>query len=83
MMTTTSTIKTFEPGKRYFGRFITDADSVFTFEIARRTAKFVWLKDRDGKLRKRGVRTNGGVEYCLPFGDYSMAPGLSAERVTN
>jgi hypothetical protein len=81
-MTSTDTIKTFETGKRYFGRFITDADSVFSFEIARRTAKFVWLKDRSGALLRRGVRVSCGAEYCLPYGSYSMAPSLSAERVT-
>lgn len=79
-MQTTATIKAFETGASYFGRFITDYDATFSFSVERRSARYVWLKGADGKVKKRGVRVYGGVETCLPFGDYSMAPSISADR---
>lgn len=82
-MNTATENKTFEAGKSYFGRFITDYDTTFSFTVERRTAKFVWLKGSDGKVKKRGVRIYSGVESCLPFGDYSMAPSISADRLSS
>ncbi len=79
MTTATATIA-FEPGRTYFGRFINDYDSTFRFTVERRTAKFVWLKGSDGKVKRRGVRIWDGVETCLPFGSYSMAPSIKADR---
>lgn len=77
----TTTNKTFEVGTSYLGRFITDYDSVFTRKVIRRTAKFVWLQDSMGKVKKCGVKAGwDGNETCLPFGSYSMSPCLSADR---
>lgn len=62
-----------------------DSNCVWTFEVVKRTAKFVTLRDVDTDETMRvGVRWSNfdgqQVETCLPFGRYSLCPVLKADR---
>jgi hypothetical protein len=74
--------KQLQVGATYFGRFISNHDSVIIGTITKRTAKFVWvvMENGDGEVKKCGVKVYGNSEYCLPLGAYSMAPSLNADR---
>lgn len=69
----------FKIGETYTTRSACDHDCVFAFEIIARTAKTVTFRYH-GDTKKRGVKVYDGVEYCKPFGDYSMAAVISADR---
>lgn len=66
----------FEPGKTYATRSIVDADYMVSATIERRTDRFVWV---DGK--RFGVHQYGGAEFIRPWGNYSMCPIISADRL--
>lgn len=68
--------QTFVPGQTVACRSSADYDCIFRFEVVRRTAKFVTLRYFDRELRVSVRTDNQGVEYCLPFGMYSMSPML-------
>lgn len=72
----------FEFGRTYFNRFIGDADSRFECTVIKRTAKTVTITTAmyDQPVR-RTIRVWNGVEEILPFGKYSLAPVLRADRV--
>lgn len=72
----------FEVGKRYYCRSICDYNCVWTFEVVSRTDRSVRIRELGGQRppSTRKIRTWSGAETCLPFGSYSMAPTLSAER---
>lgn len=75
--------KQFEAGKEYVGRFVSDADTTHTIKVVRRTGKTVWVDDSRGSNRRLKVREgtyNGGNEYVMPFGTYSMAMQVSADK---
>lgn len=72
--------KTFETGKTYATRSICDSECVFAFTILGRTAKTVTTQVH-GKTVKRGVRIYDGVEQFMPFGNYSMAAVITADKV--
>jgi len=74
-------MKQFETGKTYSTRSICDHNCIFSFEILRRTAKSVWIKDRDdnNKPVRRGIEVWRDVESFYPFGKYSMAAIISAD----
>jgi hypothetical protein len=56
-------------------------DYVWRFEVVKRTARFVTLRDvLTGELSRAGVRVVFGREVAYPLGTYSMAPCLSADR---
>ncbi len=67
----------FEPGKTYLGRFVTDADSRIELTVAKRTAKSIVTTT--GKTLRIKIDFQG-VEYVMPFGQYSMAPSINADR---
>ncbi len=73
----TETIKTFEVGKTYAGRFMSDYDSIAYFTIKARTAKTVTLEVR-GETVRRGLSVYAGCEQFKPFGSYSMAMVIDA-----
>lgn len=75
----TTTTHTFEVGATYQGRFICDADSIFTRTVTKRTAKSVWLMDSRGEVKRYMPRVSYGAEY-IALGNYSMAPGLHADK---
>lgn len=79
-----STTHTFQTGQSYQARSACDHDCVWTFTVTARTAKFVTLVDElTGETFRVGVKTSTygeSHEYALPFGTYSMAPTISADR---
>lgn len=76
-MENTKNAATFENGKTYWTRSVCDADMVITITVAKRTAKF--LTTTEGK--RLGISTWVGVESVKPWGSYSMAPTIPADRV--
>ncbi|MCP4791939.1 MAG: hypothetical protein GY882_01180, partial [Actinomycetia bacterium] len=58
---------------------IGDHNCIFRFEIERRTASSVWI-NVDGKTTRRKISVYNGVEIFQPFGSYSFAPTISADR---
>ena len=67
----------FEVGKSYWTRSICDADCIIYITVAKRTAKF--LTTTEGK--RLGISIWDGVECVKPWGTYSMAPTIPADRV--
>ena len=72
----------FAVGATYFTRSIGDYNCIYRFEILRRTASSVWI-NVDGEVKRRKISTYGGSEIFQPFGSYSMAPTISADRPVN
>lgn len=70
----------FEIGKTYHTRSICDADLIIKATIAKRTNKTVSAMVR-GELKTFRVSEYMGVEQFKPWGSYSMAPTLSADKV--
>jgi hypothetical protein len=71
---------TFEIGNTYYCRSSCDWDTIFTYTVIKRTAKFITV-DNGYETRRAGVRINeDGVEVCLPDGSFSMAPVIYANR---
>lgn len=69
----------FQPGVTYATRSICDHDCIHAVKIERRTASSVWI-ERNGEIVRRGVYVYDGVERFKPFGNYSMAAVISADR---
>jgi hypothetical protein len=76
MQTTATTTATFEVGATYSTRSAGDHNCVWTFEVVKRSAKFVTLRRENGDVVRVGVKTDDQGEWTLPFGSYSMAPVL-------
>lgn len=74
----TSTTK-FEVGKTYATRSICDHDCIFSFVILARTAKMVTVNVH-GKTVRRGLSLYEGVEQFSPYGRYSMAAIIRADK---
>ena len=72
----------FITGKTYTGRFISDSNATFEFEIIKRTAKRITIKDAFTKeLKVIGTSLDrDGNEIAYPMGRYSMCPTIRAER---
>lgn len=81
---TETTNSTFTVGEIVTARSVCDYDCVWTFEVVKRTAKFVTLEDiATGETNRVGVKVDSfdeGREWALPFGSYSMAPVVRAGR---
>lgn len=73
-------MSTFEVGKTYRTRPLGDSEMRVPFTILSRTSKTVQV-EVDGKVVKRGLRIHDGREMFLPWGSYSMAPCIFADRV--
>ncbi len=72
--------KTFAIGKTYTGRSVCDHECIFSLTVIGRTAKTIKVD-----LGRRGTKSlklhdGGDHEFVFPFGRYSMAPVISAER---
>jgi hypothetical protein len=67
----------FVAGKTYQTRSICDANMIIRETIVSRTAKTV--KTASGKTLR--VKEYNGIEQILPWGSYSMAPRISADRM--
>jgi hypothetical protein len=66
----------FQIGKTYFTRSICDADTIIRVTVSKRTDKTI-VTDSGDRLR---VKVWNGVEQVKPWGTYSMAPIVSADR---
>lgn len=66
----------FETGKTYFTRSIVDADTIIRVKVAKRTDKTI-VTDLGDRLR---INVWNGVEQVKPWGSYSMAPIVGADR---
>lgn len=78
----TATTTTFEPGKSYVARWVTDSTLRTPILVVSRTAKFVTLRahgDPLGETTRCKVRIFDGAEVVSPLGTYSMAPVLRAD----
>ena len=73
--------KIFEIGKTYTTRSACDHDCMFAFTIISRTAKRITIEDRHGNISTVGVKVWADNETAMPFGRYSMAPVINAERI--
>ena len=72
-------MNTFKVGHTYQTRSACDHECIFSFTILSRTAKQVTTQVH-GKTVKRGLSLWNGVETFKPFGNYSMAAIISADR---
>lgn len=66
-------------GQSYATRSVCDSECIYSFTIHARTAKSVTV-DVHGKRVRRGLYIAGGAERFNPFGTYSMAPSIAADR---
>ena len=75
-------MKQFEPGKSYFCRSACDHDCVWYFHVVSRTAATITVLHDGDTMRLRIAKDSPrwGYEYAMPFGRYSMAPSISADR---
>jgi hypothetical protein len=72
--TTATTAATFTVGETYSARSACDHNTVWTFTVAKRSAKFITFTD--GK--RVGVKNGHQGEWALPLGTFSMAPVIRA-----
>lgn len=71
----------FETGRTYVVRSVTDHTCQWRFTVSARTAHTVTIvQDGGPSPRTRRVRVVAGVEQTNPFGRYSFAPILRADR---
>jgi len=70
----------FKVGNTYATRSICDYDCIFSFTIHARTAKSVTVDVHRNRVR-RGISIENGVEHFKPFGNYSMCPIISADKL--
>lgn len=66
----------FEAGKTYWTRSVCDHNCIVRVAVAKRTAKTI-TTDEGKTLR---IREWNGVEQVKPWGTYSMAPIVGADR---
>ena len=72
----------FEVGKTYVTRYIGDSNLKLSYKILSRTDKSVLVEDVKTHESKRcKISIYSGVEQCLPDGNYSKAPVLSADKL--
>lgn len=67
----------FQPGQTYYTRSIVDADTIVRVTVAKRTDKTIVTAAGD-RLR---INIWQGVEQVKPWGSYSMAPIVGADRM--
>jgi hypothetical protein len=75
---TTATSK-FQVGQTISARSACDWDCIFQWEIVARTEKTITVKYH-GETKRIGIKLYNGVETAKPFGSYSMAPVVFADR---
>lgn len=67
----------FETGKTYYTRSVADYDTIVRVTVAKRTDKTIVTAAGD-RLR---INVWNDVEQVKPWGSYSMAPIVSADRM--
>lgn len=70
----------FEVGRTYSTRSLGDWDCIYTWTVVARTAKFVTTQYMADPPKRTGIYVYDGIERTRPFGDYSMAPSIGADR---
>ena len=70
----------FQSGKTYVTRSIGDHDCIVSIVVMSRTDKTIQAATDRGVKTLR-IREFEGVEEVKPWGNYSMAPIVSADRV--
>ena len=80
-------MRKFEVGKRYTHGWIGDSDLFTTWTVIKRTAKTVTIKEENTQLNNTKtcriidrLSQREGAECVFPFGQYSMAPTLRANK---
>ena len=70
-----------------YGSVGDDQNGTWTYTVARRTAKSVWVclhhtgQDiNPAKAQRVSIRVHDGEETCRPLGSYSMSPILGAGK---
>lgn len=80
-MSTTQEVIKFEAGRTYSCNSIGDSNCWWHFEVVRRTAKTLWIRETDStKIVRRKIRIWDGAETVDPLGNYSMSPSIGANR---
>jgi hypothetical protein len=67
----------FELGKTYYTRSVADYDTIVRVTVAKRTDKTIVTAAGD-RLK---IKVWDGVEQVKPWGSYSMAPIVGADRL--
>ena len=68
----------------YSTRSSCNRESIYTFEIIKRTEKSVWILEAGEKeIIRRKIIMYDGIESIYPIGKYSMAPILRANKNIN
>lgn len=67
----------FETGKTYYTRSVADYDTIVRVTVAKRTDKTIVTAAGD-RLK---INVWNGVEQVKPWGSYSMAPIVGADRL--
>jgi hypothetical protein len=67
----------FETGKTYYTRSVADYDTIVRVTVAKRTDKTIVTAAGD-RLK---IKIWGGVEQVKPWGSFSMAPIVGADRL--
>jgi hypothetical protein len=80
-------MKKFKINTIYNMTWITDADRLTPFSVIARTAATLTIETirikkncMRGEITRHRIKNWNGVEYVLPFGNYSMRPELSADK---
>jgi hypothetical protein len=67
----------FETGKTYYTRSVADYDTIVRVTVAKRTDKTIVTAAGD-RLK---IKVWDGIEQVKPWGSFSMAPIVSADRL--
>lgn len=71
---------TFETGKTYWTRSVCDYDCIISITVIKRTAKTITVKIM-GEIKSLRVKESSGVEWVRPWGSFSMAPSIHADKM--
>ena len=73
-------VTAFIVGCNYRVRSLADSESIYDFTVTGRSTKSVTLMADDGRIFTRRIKVEDSAETVKPFGSYSMAPTLYADR---
>jgi len=84
MSTNENSTAKFETGTRYSCNSIGDSNCWWHFEVVRRTAKSIWIREvgssKEPQRKAISPSYDGKAETVSPLGSYSMSPSLRADR---
>lgn len=70
----------FKIGDTYTCRSFSNWDTVYSYTVVARTARFITVVDRWGEKRRCGVFIGRDGECALPQGKHANAPVITAHR---